>query len=366
MVVVKQHSLPSPERPSFGRRPITTMDVESSSSSVRITIPRTSQSSWSNHNHPPFVVSQKSRSIPLTHGMPWKKSIDPSFELPLPYMKFWEWQLNYMQQHLTNLRVLPISECEGDADLTHLLNEQKPARLYTMCFASEEYSKIRMTVYDAGHAVQVFNSLWYPRPHGNDPPFGPLPVLGIDLLQFHNTKHLCVIDFQPLVQEHHPEFAPESSLQWWNDYQDKVLKPIRDSYPVLQGKMSKRFYDESRFFSQQMLFGRFEKDHHLIDEQVYPAFQQFVQQHVQLVQTTRTAQRQSASADSASKHEDYLAWHREQQAAYDTYSAVRDPAHGLLANTFGKDVADRFVYNVLFSQSQRPEEQQQQENGLRP
>jgi 15,16-dihydrobiliverdin:ferredoxin oxidoreductase len=304
--------------------------------------------------------------------MPWKTSIDPSFELPLPYMKFWEWQLTYMQQHLTNLRVIPLSDDERDTDLSYLHNAQKPARLYTMCFTCEEYSKIRMTVYDAGHATQVFNTLWYPRAHANDPPYGPLPVFGVDLLQFHNTKHLCVMDFQPLINEPHPEYAPASSLTWWQEYQETMLKPIRNAFPVLQGKMSKRFYDEHQFFSQQMLFGRFDKQHHLIDEQVYPAFQQFVQQHVRLVQTARATQRQevsaashsatttttSAPASSSASHEAYLSWHRQQQAAYDTYSAQRDPAHGLLSNTFGKDVADRFVYNVLFSMSQRPQPEQ--------
>ena len=45
----------------------------------------------------------------------------------------------------------------------------------------------------------------------------------------------------------------------------------------------------------------------------------------------------------------------DRQKAYDTYSAERDPATGLFAAMFGKDWADGFVYDFLFSLAERPE-----------
>ena len=49
--------------------------------------------------------------------------------------------------------------------------------------------------YDAGDAVQVFNSVWYP-----DAKYD-LPVLGMDLLSFNHKRYLAMVDFQPLHEE---------------------------------------------------------------------------------------------------------------------------------------------------------------------
>ena len=46
----------------------------------------------------------------------------------------------------------------------------------------------------------------------------------------------------------------------------------------------------------------------------------------------------------------------ERQQVYDTYSAERDPAAGLFAAMFGKDWAEDFMYDYLFSLSKRKEE----------
>ena len=54
----------------------------------------------------------------------------------------------------------------------------------------------------------------------------------------------------------------------------------------------------------------------------------------------------SISRYAHAKH-DVLASH----AAYDTYSADRDPAVGLFATMFGKEWADEFVHDFLFSLS---------------
>ena len=107
-------------------------------------------------------------------------------------MPFWEWQLSFMKNNLENSKVIPSVNRLGTKDLTYVENTVKKKRMITICFESDEYRLIRMTLLDGGLSTQVFTSLWYPR-RAN------IPVLGIDLLQFNNeSKHLTVVDFQPI------------------------------------------------------------------------------------------------------------------------------------------------------------------------
>lgn len=256
-------------------------------------------------------------------GMPWSESISP--DSPLLYMPFWEWQMNYMKENLSNLR---LEECTTPSygDVSYNENTSKKARIVNMCFSSDEYRKIRMTYYDAGDTCQVFNSLWYPDPSYN------LPVLGIDLLAFNRKKYLGIVDFQPL---HEKEEMHASTFE-------SILAPIKEQYPTLKGKMSSKFYDETQFFSNEMLFARFDNKAVVFDE-LYPAFQEYVASHVDLIH-------QSSPSQDNLEYAKVL----DRQGAYDTYSAERDPATGLFAAMFGKEWADEFVYDFLFNLSESP------------
>lgn len=256
------------------------------------------------------------------HGMPWQSSIDPSYnhEQRLFFMPFWEWQVDFMRNNLKNLRLIPTIDRPRQRDLTYAENSKKKKRMITLCFESDEYRLIRLTYLDAGLATQVFTSLWYPRTN--------TPVLGIDFLQFNNaTKHLTVVDMQPIhsCEEHH-DFT-----------YSHVLQSIRDLYPSLQHRMSSRFYDENQFFSQQMLLGRGEDGPDYVWKDLFPAYKDYVKTHLELVQ-------KSLHRYKDKKFDQVLTHHK----AYDNYSSVRDPAHGLLKAIFGKDYADAFVYDVLF------------------
>merc|ERR1719223_2342973 len=105
--------------------------------------------------------------------------------------------------------------------------------------------------------------------------------------------------------------------------------------------MSSKFYDETQFFSEQMLFARFENEEVVADD-LFPAFQRYVKLHNRLVR--------EVDAD-----EDGMEAVLDRQRAYDTYSAERDPATGLFAAMFGKDWADDYVFDFLFSLSERTE-----------
>lgn len=265
------------------------------------------------------------------HGMPWKSSIDLSVETDeLLYMKFWEWQMSFMKENLTNLKV---EACDnGKTDFSYNENTQKKARIVNVCASSDEYRKIRMTYYDAGDNTQVFNAVCYPDPAYN------LPVLGIDLLAFNGKKFLAIVDFQPLHEDEEDHATT---------YEDK-LEPIREQYETLKGRMSSKFYDETQFFSQQMLFARFDKEQ-VVQEELFPAFQQYVQTHLDLIRSTTP---QTSVEDAA--------FVMGRQKEYDTYSAERDPATGLFTAMYGKEWADDFVHDFLFSMSDRPSEGEQE------
>jgi len=262
------------------------------------------------------------------HGMPWQDSIQQG--KPLLYMPFWDWQMSFMKETLTNLEMVPMEE-----RFEFIENKKKKARMFNLEFKSDEYRKIRMTYYDAGEGCQVFNSVWYPDAKYN------LPVLGIDLLSFGGKKYLTIVDFQPIH---------ESEEDHAFTFEDR-LAPVKASYPSLKGKMSSKFYDETKFFSQEMLFARFE-DVNVINDELYEAFQKYVTMHTDMV-------RECTPEDNSQSKKAVLGRH----AAYDTYSAARDPATGLFAAMFGKEWADDFVYDFLFSLSERSEESTQNVTG---
>jgi len=262
------------------------------------------------------------------HGMPWTTTMGRSEETnPLLYMPFWDWQFDFMKSSLTNIHPIECSTL-NDFDVSYNENKDKRARIVNQCYASDEYRKIRMTYYDAGDSVQVFNSVWYPDTKYN------LPVLGIDLLCFNRKKYLAIVDFQPLHQEE-------------NDHAntfEHILAPIKDKYHNLKGRMSPKFYDETQFFSKEMLFARFE-DGNIVQEDLFPAFQLYVKTHLDLVKSTPPATSPNDILQVFDRHR-----------AYDTYSADRDPAAGLFAGMFGKEWAEDFIHDFLFSLSDRTEE----------
>jgi 15,16-dihydrobiliverdin:ferredoxin oxidoreductase len=261
-----------------------------------------------------------------SYGMPWQSSIDPAYDHDqLFYMPFWEFQLDFMKKNLKNLSVIPtIDRTQQRNDLTYVQNVKKKKRMITLCFESDEYRLIRLTYLDAGATTQVFTSLWYPRAN--------LPVLGIDFLQFNNqTRHLTVVDMQPIhtsEEEHDVKYS-------------HLLEPIRDSYPSLQNRMSTRFYDENQFFSSQMLLGRGDNGPDYVWEELLPAYKEYVNIHLQIVHKARNIPQGMDYTEVLRRHK-----------AYDDYSSVRDPAHGLLKAIFGSEYADAFVHDVLFPLSE--------------
>ena len=277
---------------------------------------------------------------------------------------------------VTNLRPLPFDPKYHYKDNSNniKLGEKNKARIINECFQSDEYRKIRTTYYDAGE-TQVFNSLWYPRPHleygtgGDDENGGgsgsggerkirnPLPLLGIDLIQFRD-RFLVVIDFQPLTEKGEQSEGDITTMSMDMTFQQQVEKLWGDIPSILKGKMSNRFYDEAQFFSDHMIFGRFSRDEGLghspgdsgvIHDKLWDAFQKYVLLYMDMVD--------SARRETTTDEEVYdLTKILQRQKEYDIYSAERDPAHGLFVRVFGTEFATGFMTEFLFSLSSTKKE----------
>eukprot|EP00519_Triparma_laevis_P004149 CAMPEP_0182509930 /NCGR_PEP_ID=MMETSP1321-20130603/27695_1 /TAXON_ID=91990 /ORGANISM="Bolidomonas sp., Strain RCC1657" /LENGTH=286 /DNA_ID=CAMNT_0024716307 /DNA_START=91 /DNA_END=948 /DNA_ORIENTATION=+ len=220
---------------------------------------------------------------------------------PLTFQDFYHHQMSWMEENLAGLK--EITETVP-AKFVKMENEKKKVRIIQRYFTSDLYRKIRILYYDGGPNAQVFNSLLYPS-YDYD-----MPVLGIDLLQFSHKKHLTVIDFQPLHDDH-PPFEPS-------------LANIKKEYPELNGQMSSKFYDETQFFSKELLFARFE-DVELVNDKLYPAFEKYLDQHHDMI------------SGQEKVDDEKRAVLEERQREYDVYSAERDPATGMFGAMFGKE-----------------------------
>ena len=123
----------------------------------------------------------------------WTESVDPAAKLL--YMPFLETQLNILDK----IGAVEVPE----AVRPDLRLGQRPrrsdddakgaARVGSRVFeVPGRFRRVRMTYFDGGQSLQVFNSLWYPTFNRPD-----APLLGVDLLRFGPKKFLCIVDAQP-------------------------------------------------------------------------------------------------------------------------------------------------------------------------
>ena len=93
------------------------------------------------------------------------------------------------------------------------------------------------------------------------------------LVAIRPKKFLCIVDAQP----------PQGRARAAHD--TSTLDAIKRKYPALEGEVSSRYYDDNRFFSKQMLYGRFGDDgEKLVEEALLPAFGAYVEAYVDVVE----------------------------------------------------------------------------------
>lgn len=249
-----------------------------------------------------------------TEAFPWGTSVVPDRELT--YMRMAMHQLNLLKQ--LGFEQVDLGEVHGGRT-----SIDKHGRLLNMHFKNSVFRKVRMTYFDAGNHVQVFNTLWYPRYEYD------APMLGIDLISLGKNRVLNVLDFQPIQPD--------------REYAEKYIKPLKDirsRYAELQGTLSGKIYDDVSFFSEGMLFGRF-KDESQTQSVVLPAFKETLAAYVDLCSTL------TANTDPES-----MRLVQDRQRAYDTYSAAKDPAVGIFGGYFGAEWAHEFIHKFLFELSE--------------
>lgn len=310
-------------------------------------------------------VAITSNSTPTPHsndvvekmGVEGQQSQQPKTtndEIPLLYMPFLENQIQHLQKleqeggsgkvttttatataTTTNNRENIIESIVKEHNLPpHYINklsDKKAARVGSKCYAVKDmFRKIRMTYVDAGETLQVLNSVWYPEYQYD------LPILGIDLLYFGKSKIITVIDFQPLSQKE----------EYTKKYIDP-LKPIKEKYPLLQGTISNRYYEDTRWFSEGMLFSRMENEEDIM-KVLYPAYKEYMSMYTDMMKNakeTETVLNTIMSPEEKKIKED---WIKAKHDEYDEYNMIRDPAGKMFQTYFGKEWADDYMANFLF------------------
>eukprot|EP00607_Mallomonas_marina_P000162 CAMPEP_0182428094 /NCGR_PEP_ID=MMETSP1167-20130531/21015_1 /TAXON_ID=2988 /ORGANISM="Mallomonas Sp, Strain CCMP3275" /LENGTH=315 /DNA_ID=CAMNT_0024610765 /DNA_START=172 /DNA_END=1119 /DNA_ORIENTATION=+ len=246
----------------------------------------------------------------LAEKLPWAQSVEASRELT--YMDMLKTQLDL-------IRKLKMEEVPLEDKFTYKTSDKKNARMASLHFKNDRFRKVRMSYFDAGNSVQVFNSLWYPSYEYDS------PLLGLDLISIGPSRVMSVCDFQPL----HP-------TQEYSTKHIEHLSPIREKYPDLHGTLSGKIYDDTSFFSKNMLFGRF-TDESKIKPVVGPALEEYLNMYVKDVY--------AATPNFDPKA---MAVVRDRQRQYDVYNAEKDPAVGLFDAYFGKEWSQSFVHDFLF------------------
>ena len=359
------------QHPTFYRL-IIPPNVSSTSSSTSSNVPQgkiyLKKTRDLHRNNKAFIIQPPSSPEKVeTHG--FSQDITSKKD-KLYYFPFYEQQLQYMKENLTNLRQIPVVSKTTGEDMSYKESVDGTTQIYTAYFTSDEYKLIRLTILDGGEQSHVYTSLWYPNPQYN------VPLLGIDLLRFNGGKKtICISDFQPL----HPNESDHDCPSYEN-----TLTPIKDQYPALQNQMTNRFYhsDEIYFSKHSMLLGRYNyynatatattsntegegvatvnDPNEMVFEQMLPATKQYMQTHINMVQEQYRKQQIDVDKNIRTEENDEARMEKKIQrvldrhTAYDTYSATYDPARALLTRLFGSDWADNYVHDILFPLSKRP------------
>lgn len=203
------------------------------------------------------------------------------------------------------------------------VQEASKARVHNWLLCGDRVRRVRFTYFDGGAAGQAFNSLLYPDPRYD------LPLLGIDLLSFGSNKILCVVDFQPLVQD--PEYLERHT---------SVLSPIYEKIRDKCGHMSSKFFDETQFFSKYLIFyrsslGAKEPTLQVPTGKLWEVYLEYVDVYLKAL-----------SEAQSNENPDAIAYVKSRQDAYDQYNAERDPAIKLFNTYFGVEVISSQIHHA--------------------
>lgn len=253
------------------------------------------------------------------------------------FLEHWNWQFEFLQEHLTNLRVKSLEDVDPTVqDLYYATSscesDEKPTqRVYTISLESDEYRDIRMT-YIHCSGMQTFRCLSYPRN-------GDLPVQGMFVMKMGGCKNLSIMDYQPLP-------ARDAQTKEINERYIDELLALREQIPTMSQPMTHRHFDsdeERKYFSELPLLGRCNELEATREEKedffanLWKAQKQYVSTYIDLTKSFGT------SGDSSNA--DYVL---ERHSDFDAHVSEKEPAGPFLKNVFGPEVGSKIHHSVIF------------------
>lgn len=269
--------------------------------------------------------------------LPW---LDEDDAADCAFREHWEWQLGFFAGRLANARPRE-PERDDVADLHYAVREdatgrgRPSARVYTVSLESDEYRDVRMT-YMHCPAMEALRCVAYPRD-------GDLPCLGMGVMKMAGTRHLSIMDYQPLP----PTNAAGEAI---NDRYRRELTAIRRAIPSMSQPMSRRTFDsdeDRKYFTAEPLLGRCDEASATpaaaaaYRRDLRRAQEAFVARHVALTRACAAEGRGEARGGDSARA-------RARHAAFDAHLAAHEPAAPFLKGVFGEEVGRRLVRDVIF------------------
>jgi len=288
------------------------------------------------------------------------------------FVDLWDWQFAFFEEHLTNLRVRDVTvQHQGDASIHDLYyatkqsskpskNEepnQQQQRVYTISLESDEYRDIRMT-YMHCPGMQTFRCLSYPNN-------GDLPIMGMGIMKMGGSKHLAILDYQPLpastIKTTETTATPTQQQQQEriNDLYTNELLKLRKENPSMGQAMTRKVHFDSKteqvkYFTESPMLGRCNEleatpqEVQTYKDNLSAAQKKYVAKHIELTQMFGKKKNNSNNSNDANN----LSYVLERHSEFDTHVSEKEPAGPFLCGVFGPEIGGKLVHNVIFPLSQ--------------
>jgi len=239
----------------------------------------------------------------------------------------WRWQpfLDHACQALTCFELEPYPiEAEFLLQTSETGSKSKPVLVTTGTWActTNKLRQVRAACVEAGAAAPVLNFVINPSTSYD------LPFFGADLVTL-PAGHLLALDLQPALKSDavHTQAVWERLLPIFERWQQR----LPGGGPIPE--------EAQPYFSPGFLWTRLplgSEGDALIEEAVKPAFREYLELYLQLVQ--------EAEAVSSERSAELLSG----QKRYTAYRAEKDPARGMLTRFHGSDWTEAYIHGVLF------------------
>ena len=239
----------------------------------------------------------------------------------------WLWQpyLDHAQQRLQarlrDLRPYPIPEGFGERR-AETGSKARPVQVVTRSWAVQARGirQARAACVAADSVPQVLNFVINPD-HNYE-----LPFFGADLVTLPGG-HLLALDLQPVLKQDVRHVAPV-----W-----KRLEPIFQRWRHLLPDGGPIPAEAQPYFSDGFLWTRLPlSETTLLENAVFPAFQEYLELYLDLVAAAEPVQSERARQLLAG------------QRRYTDYRAEKDPARGMLSRFYGAEWTESYIHDFLF------------------